>query len=181
MNERERLLAVLSSLAEGDYLAKLLLDLVGEGSEEDQLYLEAILKDAVNKRQAVPRSPGAVSDAEKLALDLVLEGRPLTADDVAAQASQTPGLPKTVAHRSGASALLNGLVENGLLGKFHYGREVIFASVQEAVFEAYKIWLRDQPRGQGNRITEIDPLAISEMTGVPVARVLRELRAKLSA
>jgi hypothetical protein len=177
MSNAERLSETLASLACGDLLAKLLLDLVKDGEEEDVLYTTAVLQEALDKQQATLRSPGALSDAERSVLDLVLAGRPLTTDEVASRASEKTALPKSIGHRSGASTFLNSLVEKELVGKFPHGREVLFTSVREAVFETYKVWLRDEAdKGEVHKTTQANLFAIAQMSGLSVPRVLRELQ-----
>ncbi len=179
MNDIERLQEALGRDPErGTEITGTLLRLLAEADEEVRLLVLVKLREAESEanRLAVRegrlslRAPEPVTDAERIVKEIVLEsGSLLTADDIVQSA---PAYPRSLHHRSGASAVLNSLVNKGELGKLTIGRETYFSSVREIVQQAQIAWMREHP---GEPPEKTSPTAIASMTGLSSAQVIRAL------
>ncbi len=170
MNEVDELAQTLANDPRGVEIARVLLDLLIGGDDETRLLVLVKLREAIRERRLTLHSPQAATDAEKVVRQIVLDsGTLITADDVVKAA---PQYPRSLHHRSGASAVLNSLVNKGELGKLTVGRETYFSSVREIVQQAQIAWMREHP-GQGPE--QVSPTAIAGMTGLSSAQVIRTL------
>ena len=174
MNDLGELATALGQDQRGSEIAKILLELLTDADEEARLLVLVKLREASRERRLTLHSPQPSTDAERIVKQLVLDsGSLITAEDVVQAA---PPYPRSLHHRSGASAVLNTLVNRGELGKLTIGRETYFSSVQEIVQQAQIAWMRDHP-GQGPEQT--NPTAIAAMTGLSSAQVIRVLTESL--
>ena len=171
MSNISNLTNLLGRAPRGEEVAGILIELL-KGEEQDAgLLVLAKLKEALRERRLTLSAPEPSTQAERIVRELVLASESLlTADDVVRMA---PAYPRSLRHRSGASAVLNTLVSRGELGKVNLGRETHFTSAKEAVRQAQIAWMREHP-DQGPERT--DPAAISAMTGLSSAQIIRALR-----
>ena len=170
MDEVDELAQILRGDPEGSEIARILLDLLTGASDETRLLVLVKLREAIRERRLTLHSPQAATDAERVVKQIVLDsGTMVTADDIVKAA---PPYPRSLHHRSGASAVLNSLVNKGEIGKLTVGRETYFSSVREIVQQAQIAWMREHP-GQGPE--QVSPTAIAAMTGLSSAHVIRTL------
>ena len=155
----------------GEEIAGILIDLLKGEEQEAGLLVLAKLKEALRELRLTMSVPEPSTEAGRIVRELVLASESLlTADDVVRIA---PAYPRSLRHRSGASAVLNTLVSRGELGKVNLGRETHFTSAKEAVRQAQIAWMRNHPDKGPERT---DPAAISAMTGLSSAQIIQVLR-----
>ena len=170
MDDISNLIEILNRDPTGEEIADTLLGLLTDADEELRLLVLVKLREAHKEQRFTLSSPVPLTESERVVKEMVLDsGSLVTADQVVEMA---PDYPRTLRHRSGASAILNTLVNRGELGKFTMGRESYFTSVAEAVRQAQIMWMREHP-GQGPEHT--DPTAVATITGLSSARVIRVL------
>jgi len=159
MGAIEELFEILKKHENGEKIALLLLDYLSDERKSNLLITTlASLRDEIAKYEHIKLTP-----AEKEAYKLVLEKGCVTFEDLSKLSVKFASFK----HRSHTSVIMNSLVEKGLIGKIKLGKETIYATPKEAVLWALK--------EIGKMPTECNPKEISELTGLPIVKVLEVL------
>jgi len=159
MGAVEDLYDILKKLENGEKIALLLLDYLSDDRLTNILIATLVsLKRDVSIYECVKLSP-----AERAAYEFVQKHGVVTFEDLRSLSDKFASFR----HRSHTSAIMNSLVEKGLVGKIKLGREIAYATPKEAVMWALKV-LGKLPR-------ECNPKDVSDLTGLPLVKVLEVL------
>ncbi len=156
MGAIEDLARILKNMENGEKIALLLLDFLCD--EERTVILVSVLaslKDEIARYRNVILTP-----AEKEAYELVKSRGVVTFKDLNELADKFASFK----YKSHTSTIMNSLISKGLVGKIKLGRETAYATPKEAVMWALKV-LERMP-------SECNPKDISNLTGLPIVRVL---------
>lgn len=159
MGAIEDLIESLRKHENGEKIALLLLDYMYDSNRTNLLVTAlASLKDEMTRYKNVALTP-----AEKEAYKFVMQNGIATFSDLSALSKKFASFK----HRSHTSVIMNSLVDKGLIGRIKYGKEIAYATPKEAVMWALK--------ELGKLPTECNPKDVSDLTGLPLIRVLEVL------
>ncbi len=159
MGAIEDLIEILRKSENGEKIALLLLDYMCDSNRTNLLIVTlASLKDEITKYENVTLTP-----AEREAYRFVMKNGVVTFRDLSALSKKFASFK----YRSHTSAIMNSLVDKGLIGRIKYGKEIAYATPKEAVMWALK--------ELGKLPTECNPKEVSDLTGLPLIRVLEVL------
>jgi hypothetical protein len=160
-------MSVIDDLAEelkkrknGEKLALMLLEYLSDENLSSLLTATlSSLKYEVLRYEDVRLTP-----AEREAYKLVQQKGVVTYEDL----KQLSDKFASFKHRSHTSAIMNSLVDKGLVGKIKLGKDLAYATPKEAVIWALKM-LDQLPR-------ECNPKVVSDLTALPLIRVVEVLK-----
>ncbi len=156
MGAIEDLARTLKNIENGEKIALLLLDFLCD--EEKTMILVSVLaslKDEMTRYRNVILTP-----AEREAYELVKRRGVVTFRDLNELADRFASFK----YKSHTSSIMNSLINKGLVGRIKLGREVAYATPKEAVMWALKVL--------GKMPSECNPKDVSDLTGLPVVKVL---------
>lgn len=157
-NSIEKLIALLKADSSGEELAGLLNELLVDDRKKEVLLVKL---DEIRKEMDTLRSDVKLTKSEEVIRSLVLGSKkPLTTQEVADSVSDEF---RSLKHATRASAVLNLLINKGLIGRFKLGYNYYFTSPKEAVSEQLK---RRDETPENSDWTEI-----SKETGMPLTAV----------
>lgn len=159
MGAIEDLCEMLKRLENGERLAIILLEFLSD--EKLNNVLTATL--ASLRREVDSYGCVRLTQAERHAYELVKKLGIVTFEDLKVLADRFASFK----YRSHASAIMNSLVDKGLVGRIKIGREIAYATPKEAVMWALKV-LGKLPR-------ECNPKDIADLTGLPLVKVIEVL------
>jgi len=145
---------------DGEKLALMLLEYL---SDEN---LSTLLMDTLSylKYEVLRYENVKLTPAEREAYKLVQQKGVVTYEDL----KQLSDKFASFKHRSHTSAIMNSLVDKGLVGKIKLGKDLAYATPKEAVIWALKM-LDQLPR-------ECNPKVVSDLTALPLIRVVEVLK-----
>ena len=145
---------------DGEKLALMLLEYL---SDEN---LSTLLMDTLSylKYEVLRYENVKLTPAEREAYKLVQQKGVVTYEDL----KQLSDKFASFKHRSHTSAIMNSLVDKGLVGKIKLGRDLAYATPKEAVIWALKM-LDQLPR-------ECNPKVVSDLTALPLIKVVEVLK-----